>query len=221
MKLKLAIYDFDGTLADTRKPIVLSKQEAMRMVGLDVADEETCASTIGLSSYDAFRVVFPNESEETVEKCVRAYREAFNRLKTVYPPVLFEGVRESLLNLKDRGVILAVASSRNLKSLNELLGKLGILELFEAICGAESTERLKPDPAPVNALLEQFGVEPGEALVVGDMPLDINMGRGAGAVTVGVTFGNSDRASLLAAGADYVVDSFSETDAVIENRFGG
>ena len=50
MSIKVVIFDFDGTLADTRKTIVLAKQETMRFAGLEVKDEETCASTIGYSA---------------------------------------------------------------------------------------------------------------------------------------------------------------------------
>ncbi|MBP5159590.1 MAG: HAD family hydrolase [Lachnospiraceae bacterium] len=210
MKYKLAIFDFDGTLADTRKAIVLSKQETMRRLGLEVADEETCAATIGMASYDGFRSVFPGESDETIRQCVKTYRQIFDSFVETHAPVLFEGVEEVLHKLADDGVKLAVASSRNLASLNDLLGKLGIRGLFEAVYGAESTEHLKPDPEPVESLLKLFGTDPKEVLVVGDMPLDISMGRGAGAVTCGVTFGNADRRSLLEAGADRVIDRFDE-----------
>lgn len=50
MDIKLIIFDFDGTIMDTRKTIVIAKQETMRQMGLDIADEQTCAETIGLST---------------------------------------------------------------------------------------------------------------------------------------------------------------------------
>ena len=59
-----------------------------------------------------------------------------------------------------------------------------------------------------------FGIGP-ECLVVGDMPVDIEMGLGAGAVTCGVTFGNSSREALAAAGANYVIDSFDKLLSII------
>ena len=73
----------------------------------------------------------------------------------------------------------------------------------------------KPNPEPVLKTLEQFGVIGSECLVVGDMPVDIQMGLGAGAVTCGVTFGNSSREALAAAGANYVIDSFDKLLSII------
>ena len=58
--------------------------------------------------------------------------------------------------------------------------------------------------------LRELGYQADEALVVGDMPVDIRMGAGAGARTCGVSYGNSNRAELLAAGADSVIDDFAQ-----------
>jgi phosphoglycolate phosphatase-like HAD superfamily hydrolase len=58
--------------------------------------------------------------------------------------------------------------------------------------------------------MADLGFSSGETLVVGDMPVDIQMGRGAGACTCGVTYGNASRAALAAAGADLIIDDFSQ-----------
>ena len=58
MNIKLVIFDFDGTLADTNKLIVTCKQETMRRLGLEVMDEEVCRSTIGLSAEIGFRKTY-------------------------------------------------------------------------------------------------------------------------------------------------------------------
>ncbi len=76
------------------------------------------------------------------------------------------------------------------------------------ILGADNVRLAKPDPEPVLKTLSDLGFAAGEALVVGDMPVDILMGKRAGSLTCGVTYGNSTRDALLAAGADYVIDDF-------------
>ena len=58
--------------------------------------------------------------------------------------------------------------------------------------------------------MADLGFQADETLVVGDMPVDIAMGRGAGARTCGVTYGNASRADLAAAGADFIIDDFSQ-----------
>ncbi len=82
--------------------------------------------------------------------------------------------------------------------------------------GAEDVTHAKPNPEPVLKTLEHFGLSGAETLVVGDMPVDIQMGLGAGAFTCGVTFGNSSREELLKAGAHHVIDSFNELLSIPE-----
>ena len=92
MNIKLAIFDFDGTIMDTRKAIVLAKQETMRQMGLPVADEQACVSTIGLSGKIGFQKLFPELSDEMLELCMQNYRRAFDEIKEKVPPTLFAGL---------------------------------------------------------------------------------------------------------------------------------
>jgi phosphoglycolate phosphatase len=87
---------------------------------------------------------------------------------------------------------------------------MGIADYFGYVIGADSVTHHKPDPEPVVNTLQTLGLEPSEVIVVGDMPVDILMARNASARSVGVTYGNSSREDLEAAGADYVIDSIEE-----------
>ena len=113
MKIKLAIFDFDGTIADTRKAIIVAKQETMKKLGLRIADEEECASTIGLSSKSGFQKSYPELSEEMLDKCVVIYREFFEEKRLEYPPELFPGMVEVLEFLNEKGIVCTIATSRN------------------------------------------------------------------------------------------------------------
>ena len=210
MDIQAVIFDFDGTLADTRKLIVTAKQEMMKELGLKVLDEKTCASSIGLTAYDAFSRDYPELSSEEVEVLVKTYRAKFEELKTSMPPELFPGVDKVFSELKKLGIALTIATSRNKKSLLEFVGNWGMTEDFSVILCAEDTDKVKPEPEPVLKTLEALSIAPDQALVVGDMPVDILMGKRAGAFACGVTYGNSNREELLASGADFVIDSMEE-----------
>lgn len=210
MDNQAVIFDFDGTLADTRKLIVTAKQEMMKELGLKVLDEKTCASSIGLTAYDAFSRDYPELSSEEVEVLVKTYRAKFEELKTSMPPELFPGVDKVFSELKKRGIALTIATSRNRKSLLEFVGNWGMTDDFSVILCAEDTDKVKPEPEPVLKTLEALSIAPDQALVVGDMPVDILMGKRAGAFACGVTYGNSNREELLASGADFVIDSMEE-----------
>ena len=73
----------------------------------------------------------------------------------------------------------------------------------------------KPAPDPVLKTIEDLVYNPENALVVGDMPVDILMGKSAGVNTCGVTYGNSDREKLTEAGADYVIDDIRDLLTIV------
>ncbi|MBO4747753.1 MAG: HAD family hydrolase, partial [Clostridiales bacterium] len=102
MSIKVVIFDFDGTLADTRKTIVLAKQETMRFAGLEVKDEETCASTIGYSARAGFKKLYPDITEDLLDVLVPKYRSTFDALIQEMPPELFPGTRKVLSDLKEK-----------------------------------------------------------------------------------------------------------------------
>ena len=103
-----------------------------------------------------------------------------------------------------------MASSRGRDSLNDFLQEMGLSRYISYVLGAEDVTRAKPYPDPVLKTLEHLDISASEAIVVGDMPVDVQMGLGAGAFTCGVTYGNSGREALEAAGAHYVIDDFGE-----------
>jgi len=216
--IKLIIFDFDGTLADTRELIIKTNQEAMKAMNYPVRDEEAIRKTIGLPLEAGIRTLFPELTDEVIPAWCAMYRKVFDVLKTQIVPILFPEVKETLEWLYGKGYVLTVASSRHSSSLNAFLRDMGIAECFQYVLGADNVAKAKPDPEPVLQTMRDLGYKPSETLVVGDMPVDIFMGARAGAGTVGVTYGNSNRPELMQAGADYVLDHFSELKTVLNHE---
>lgn len=213
--IKLIVFDFDGTLGDTLELILKCNHETRRRMGAPVIPDSTIIGTIGIPLWDGIKVMNPGISEADIPAWMKMYREVFDGLKHQIVPVLFPGVKETLAGLHKQGIILTVASSRGRESLKDFLQAMGIAPYFDYVLGAEDVVNAKPKPEPVLKTLEHFGIIGPECLVVGDMPVDIQMGLGAGAVTCGVTFGNSSREALEAAGAHYVIDSFDKILSII------
>ncbi|MBR0246418.1 MAG: HAD-IA family hydrolase [Bacteroidales bacterium] len=212
---KLVILDFDGTLADTRELIIRTSEEAMRRMGYPVQDEETIAATIGLILEEGLLQMYPDLPRETLPVWVKTYREIFEELRLQIVPAVFPQVRETLAALSGKGVTFSVASSRKSNSLHDFLESMGLSQYISYVLGADDVTRAKPHPEPVLKTLQELGVPATEAMVVGDMPVDIQMGLGAGAWTCGVTYGNSNREALFAAGAHHVIDRFGELLSLI------
>ena len=208
--IRLIIFDFDGTLGDTRRNIVTTMQMTIRETGLPARTDHECTSTIGLPLDGCFEALYPDESKDTILLCTDTYRRIFQENLQTMKPQVFPKVRETLLALKEQGLTLTIASSRWHKSLSELTHDLQIAEYISYLVGADDVVKAKPDPEPVLKTLSAMGFKASEALVVGDMNVDILMGRNAGAKTCGVTYGNGTKQELEEAGADYLIDSIDE-----------
>ena len=212
--IKLIILDFDGTLGDTRANIVLTMRRTLVRLGYAVPDEDTIAATIGVPLEKGFEQMLPGISPDDVALCARTYREIFQECRKEMVPGLFPHVMETLAALKESGCVLTIASSRSYGSLKEFLREMGIAPYISYVLGANSVTHAKPHPEPVLKTMADMGFTADETLVVGDMPVDIQMGKGAGARTCAVTYGNASREELIAAGADYVIDDFSELTGI-------
>ena len=217
MQIKLAIFDFDGTIADTREAIIIAKQETMRLHNLPVLDDAACASTIGYTAKAGFQRLYPNMPDALADACTATYRQLFEEKKKTIPPKLFPGMVETLDALVAKGITCTIATARNQASCHEMLDGLCVKKYFSYILCGESTQNLKPHPEAVLKTLTDLECKPEEAIVVGDMPMDIGMGKGAGVTTCGVTYGNASRETLLEAGADFVIDEIGELLGILEN----
>ena len=128
MSKGLIIFDFDGTLGDTRRNIVTTMQMAIEELHLPNRREEECAATIGLPLAECFRTLFPDIQDELIPRCAETYRRFFNEnLKTIQPEA-FPGVVETLPVLHQIGFTLTIASSRSRNSLTELTRNMGIAD---------------------------------------------------------------------------------------------
>lgn len=212
MQIKLTIFDFDGTIADTREAIIIAKQETMRLHNLPVLDDAACAATIGYTAKAGFQRLYPHMPDA----CTATYRRLFEEKKKTIPPKLFPGMVETLDALVAKGITCTIATARNQASCHEMLDGLGVKRYFSYILCGESTQNLKPHPEAVLKTLTDLGYKPEEAMVIGDMPMDIGMGKGAGVTTCGVTYGNASRETLIAAGAYYVIDEIGELLGILE-----
>lgn len=205
--VRIMILDFDGTLGDTAGVIVKTMQATIKELGLPSRSDEQCAAMIGLRLIEIPPVLFP-ECELDGEYYACTYRRLFHDFNTDGAVELYPNVLETLVELKKRGIILTIASSRSKASLTEYVSALGLESVISFVLGADDVKDGKPAPEAVNRTLEKFGFLPEEALVVGDTTFDIQMGKAAGTRTCGVTYGNGSIESL--ADADRLIDDFRE-----------
>lgn len=206
-KAKIIILDFDGTLGDTASVIIQTMQATIKELGLPERTDAQCAAMIGLRLVEIPPVLFP-ECETDADLYASTYRKLFHHFNTDDAVLLYPNVLKTLTELKNRGHILTIASSRSHASLADYIERLRISSLVSYVLGADDVVKGKPDPEPVVKTLEKLRADADRALVVGDTIFDIQMGRNAGTKTCGVTYGNGSKESL--ADADWIIDDFSE-----------
>lgn len=217
MAIKLIIFDFDGTLGDTRRNIVATMQMTINELQLPSRTEKECASTIGLPLTGCFRALYPDLQEGLIPRCAETYRRIFNENMQKITPEAFPGVVKTLKTLKEQSFVLTIASSRSHKSLTELTHQMGIADYISYLIGADDVKEAKPKPEPVLKTLDAMQFEADETLVVGDMGVDILMGANAGVKTCGVTWGNGTIEELKEAQADYIIDKMEDLLGIISH----
>lgn len=216
METKVIIFDFDGTLCDTRSNIIIAFRATMEHLGLEMRDEETCGATIGLTLRDGFKSMYPEFDDAKIDYCVETYRQIFAERRKELMPDLFPGVKETLEALRKRGHRMTIATSRLTDSLMLFMRHHGIDHYFEYAVGSDSVTHHKPHPEPALKTLAALNIAPSEAIMVGDMPVDIAMAHNAGIRAIGVDYGNATREELEAAEADWIVDSITKILSIIK-----
>lgn len=203
-KVKNLIFDFDGTLVDTAPLIIRTMQAAMRVMNLPVRDNEQCRAVIGLRLEEIPDILWP-EHKGVGEEFSRTYRSIFDELKFPLNVVCFPKVTRTLRKLLSEGYGMAVASSRNHKSLNEYLRLFGISDCFSTVIGGDDIVNGKPAPDAIYEILNIEGWNPEETMVVGDAEFDIIMGKAAGTKTCAVTYGYGSTADIQSEHPDYTI----------------
>ena len=206
-RIKNIIFDLDGTLGETAAVIIQTMQATIKELNLPVRSDEECAAMIGLRLIEIPAVLFP-ECGDIGELYAETYRRLFYTFNTDGAVTLYPHVMETLEQLKRRGITLTIASSRSHASLIQYVESLGLSSLISHILGADDVKEGKPNPEPVNKILGIFHFKAEETLVVGDTIFDIKMGKNAGTMTCGVSYGNGSRESLV--GSDWIIDDFGK-----------
>ncbi|MHA6493735.1 HAD-IA family hydrolase [Pseudomonas borbori] len=212
---RLLIFDWDGTLVDSIGRIVESMHAAADACGLRRRTDEQVKGIIGLGLPEAIRSLHPELSDPRRVEQFRVHYSAHYLALEAQPSAFFEGVQDSLAAFRSQGYVLTVATGKSRHGLNRVLQGLGWLDYFDATRCADETAS-KPDPLMLEEILGQFGVEPRDALMVGDSSFDLLMARRAGIDCVAVGYGAQPLKALRAHSPVLAIEHFNELRAWLE-----
>lgn len=216
--LRLAIWDVDGTLVDSRAVIQACMETAFRECNLPPPDYDATRRIVGLSLHAGIAQIAPPDlGRGRLEHLVDCYRHAFTRLRAdpaLHEP-MYDGALEVLDRLKQDGWLLAIATGKTHRGLDGLFAKHDIKAYFDTVWCADDGPG-KPHPFMVEQAMGALGCVPGQSLMIGDAIHDIAMGRAAGVRSLGVSWGFGRAEELQDAGADEVHHEFRTlTDSLL------
>jgi phosphoglycolate phosphatase len=192
--IKLVIFDLDGTLIDSRLDLVHSVNAALRHIGRPTLPDDVIASYVGDGAPILIQRALGGEStdENLVHKGLEFFLSYYREHKLDHTTV-YEGVKEALATIQhsSNGMRrkLAVLTNKPVIPSRAIVGALGLGPFFVQVYGGNSFATKKPDPEGARKLLEESGVRPEEAVIVGDSHVDVETGQNACLWTVGVSYG--------------------------------
>ena len=212
---KYIIWDFDGTIACTNDIIIESWQATFRhYLGHELPVREIEA-TFGETLVHTIGEKIPGADPDEVMAYYRDYQYAHCEGR-VY---VFDGMKEVLEELKTRGCKQGVATSRTAKSFHKYMKGFGLDGIMDVVVSMEDVTKHKPDPESVDRVLEKFGADPSEAIMIGDTKYDIGCAQNAGVDSVLVGWSHYvDEESMAADGFEptYRIDTPAQLLDIIQ-----
>ena len=214
MKYEVVLFDLDGTLTDPGAGITNSVAYALKKYGILTEDRTKLYKFIGPPLHESFEV-FYGFSEEQAKEAVDYYREYYSD-RGIFENVVYEGIKELLVQLKEAGKTLLVATSKPEMFARMILEHFGLTKYFDYIAGANMDgSRTRKDEVILYALMEGDVTDLSKAVMIGDREHDILGAKKVGVDSAGVLYGYGSLEELRAAGADYIVERVEDIADVV------
>ncbi|KAA5804481.1 HAD-IA family hydrolase [Alkalicaulis satelles] len=216
--LKLAVFDVDGTLVDSRQVIHAAMTRAFERAGLGPIAYDRVRTIVGLELSEAVaRLAPPDFGEARVIALTGFYKEAFveQRAERGFSEPLYEGARETVERLCDEGWLLGVATGKARRGLDIVFSHHDLHRHFQTLQTADGGPG-KPHPRMVLDAMAETGVRPEDTVVIGDTGWDMTMARNAEVHALGVSWGFHTPDEIMDAGAHAIHHDFAALNAALD-----
>ncbi len=217
---KLVIFDLDGTLLDTSGDLCDAMNAMLEFYGFPHITVEQAKAYIGNGAKNFVIRSLPVGCEIPIEECLKKYNEIYNSSGSP-KTALYDGIDVLLKNLKMDGAMLAIASNKPQPSMDEVYKRYLKQYDFDYVYGNRPCFAHKPDKECGEFILNELGVLPENAVVVGDGETDVRFAENLGCTGIAVTWGYRDKKVLTDAGAKIFADSASELYDIIKEFLNG
>lgn len=221
--MKTVVFDLDGTLADTSGDLIAAANACFRDMGEgDLLDPAADAGTALRGGRAMLRLGMQRLGRADDDPLIDAYYQALlsHYARDIDTHTrLYEGAMAAVGELKARGFIVAICTNKPEALARELLTRLGILDDFAAMVGADTLAVRKPDPEHLLETVRRAGGDPAQCLLVGDSDTDRNTSRAAGVASILVTFGPAG-GDMAALAPEALLERYSDLPDMVERLLG-
>ncbi|MEN9773555.1 MAG: hypothetical protein RL322_625 [Pseudomonadota bacterium] len=214
---RLLVFDWDGTLVDSTRAISRAMQYAAKDLDLEVPSDRQASHVIGLGLHEALRLAVPGLKPAQLPDFIERYRHHYLARDAGLAP--FEGIDPLLVELRQCGVMLAVATGKSRVGLERAFDQMQWRSYFDASRCADEGEP-KPHPWMLRDLCDELEVLAEHVVMVGDTTHDLSMARAAGCRAIAVTYGAHPRDVLLQEPSEAMVDHVPALRQALMNCLG-
>ncbi|EHJ09183.1 HAD family hydrolase [Staphylococcus simiae] len=215
MKFDNFIFDFDGTLADTKKCGEIATRQAFEDMNLKIPDAPEITYYMGIPIEESFvKMAHRSLSNEELNQLMTVFRQKYRELEQHYI-CEFAGINEALTALCHKHKKIFVVSSKKSEVLDRNLSAIGVQHLITEAIGSDQVTNYKPDPEGLNYIVQQYNLKNCHTIYIGDAIFDIKMAQNAGISSAAVTWGSHQAKDLLHANPDYIINDPSEILTVL------
>lgn len=198
---KFAVFDLDGTLANTLEDLANAVNYALKKNGYETYPIDTYRQLVGSGIVNLVKRAIKSNNQEMIKK-VRADFDVFYGTHIVDTTCTYSGGRDMLVNLQKNGVVLAVLSNKPNAFVTPILDKLYPGVEFKAAWGKKEGYAIKPNPQSLNALLDEIEADKGNTVYVGDSDVDAYTAKNGGVDFIGCAWGFRGEKELIQTGVD-------------------
>lgn len=208
------LLDLDGTLVDSKPGIVASYDAALRDLGHVPDPDFDLTFVIGPVLSDVMGIVLDHYGDTRVAEAILAYRRYYAEIGVI-GAVPYAGIASLLPTLTAAGSSLFLATSKRTTFAIQILERLDFARHFAGIYGSEPDGARDHKPELIAGILKSHQLEPTRTVMVGDRRYDIAGAHANGLRSIGVLWGYGGRRELEDAGADAIVASAEELEAIL------
>ncbi|MBE5663979.1 HAD family hydrolase [Staphylococcus sp. SS60] len=206
---KNIIFDFDGTIADSKTCSVISTKKAFNDYGLNIPSDEQIEYYMGIPIEESFNLMSTIKlNDKELTELMTLFRENYKETEEQHLKI-YDDMQEQLKTLHQNHKLFVVSSKKS-NVLERNLAKLGVDNLFVEVIGSDKVMKYKPSPDGIIYILQKYDLQKKDTIYVGDAAFDIKMAKNAEIDSCAVTWGSHSIEVLKAENPNFIINNVKE-----------